>query len=111
MALDVDALVGELTTAASGAIQQDVSTLGGFSRQQLEDIARQAGILAAGIVDGSITSDLYGYFLGQIKEMVQSFANTLAGLAAVAAEKVWNAMVGVLWGAIGQVAGVVLPAV
>jgi hypothetical protein len=43
--------------------------------------------------------------------MAQNFVNTLQGLAKVTIEKVWNAMVGVLWGAIGTATGIDLPAI
>jgi hypothetical protein len=37
--------------------------------------------------------------------MTRSFVNTLAGLAVVTAEKLWNGIVGVLWGAINKATG------
>ena len=108
MTIDVKQLIGDLQSAATGAVSQDVSTLGGFSQDQLEAIAKQAATVADGIRDGSITPDLQNYFLDSLQELTRSFVNVLDGLTAVAAERAWNAMVGVLWGAISKVTGVAL---
>ncbi len=108
MTIDVKQLILDLQSAATGAVSRDISTLGGFSQEQLEAIARQAATVAAGIVDGSIPPDLHSYFLNSLQELTRSFVNVLDGLTVVTAEKAWNAMVGVLWGAISKVTGVAL---
>ena len=41
--------------------------------------------------------------------MTLSFVKTLRGLLMVTIEKVWNAIVGVLWDAISKAANIVLP--
>ena len=59
-------------------------------------------------IDGSITGDLQTFLLGNLAELTRSFVNTLAGLAVVSAEEIWNAAVGVIWGAINQATGLAL---
>lgn len=61
-----------------------------------------------GIASGDIDEDLRDFFLDSLKEMAKNFAKTLAGLAAVTIEKVWNAVVGVLLGAIQTATGIAL---
>ena len=79
--------------------------MGGFSQAQLEAIANQAKLIAEGTIDGSIDAEMRDYLLSQLAEMTRSFVNTLAGLSVVTAEKLWNGIVGALWGAIGKATG------
>lgn len=107
-ALDPQALVSAMQTAATTVIGTDVSALRGFSQQQLNAIAQQSAFVAGGIADGSITDDTRDYFLNSLEEMVRSFANILAGLVTVMIEQVWNAVVGVIWDTINKVTGLAL---
>jgi hypothetical protein len=106
--IDMQQLVNDMKTAASGVLNKDVSTLRGFAESQLTAIAQQTDNVAAGIADKSITPDLQDYFLDSLEEMARSFANTLAGLVSVLIEQVWNAVVGVIWKAINGATGLAL---
>jgi hypothetical protein len=106
--IDIGQLAGALEAAASGVVTQDVSQVSGFARDQLTAIAHQSALVAAGIVDGSITPALRGYFLDSIVEMTKSFANSLAGLIDITIEELWNAMVKVVWAAIETATGLAL---
>ena len=106
--IDLGTLVTQIQTAATAAIGNDVAGLSGFSNHQLTAIAQQAVIVSAGIADGSITGETRGFFLDSLKEMVRSFVNTLAGLVTVVIEQTWNAIVGVIWDAIGKATGLAL---
>ena len=107
-AIDPDALVGQITSAMNQTARADLSQLEGFSKEQLHDIAEQAATIAAGSLDGSITGTTRTYLLQSVAELMRSFVNTLAGLAVISAEEVWNAAVGVIWGAINKAAGLAL---
>lgn len=109
MAINLDQLVSDMKTAASGILNADVSTFRGFSERQLKAIAQQAELVATGIATKQITQETEQFFLDSLEDMVLSFAKTLRGLLIVTIEKVWNAIVGVLWNAISKAAGVVLP--
>ena len=106
--IDLGTLVTQIQTAATAAIGNDVTALSGFSNQQLTAIAQQAVLVSTGIADGSITGETREFFLDSLKEMVRSFVNTLAGLVTVMIEETWNAIVGVIWGAIGKATGLAL---
>jgi hypothetical protein len=108
MALDVGALVNDMLGAGKAVLDKDLKAMGGFSQQQLEAIARQANLIVQGTLDGSIDAEMRDYLLKSLEEMTRSFVNTLAGLAVVTAEKLWNGMVGVLWGAINKATGLSL---
>src|SRR5271154_4610805 len=106
--IDLGTLVIQIQTAATATIGNDVTGLSGFSNQQLTAIAQQAVFVSAGIADGTITGETREFFLESLKEMVRSFVNTLAGLITVVIEETWNAIVGVIWDAIGKATGLAL---
>jgi len=106
--IDVAQLVVDMEQAASHVLDQDVTTLRGFSKRQLTAIAQQAELVAGGIASGQITEETRDFFLDNLEDMVLNFARTLRGLLTVTIEKVWNAVVGVVWRAIEGVTGISL---
>ncbi len=106
MSIDVSQLVTEITNAASVVINKDVTQLRGFSERQVTALAKQAQLIAAGIASGDINKDLQDFFLDSLEDMAMNFAKTLRGLLTVTIEKVWNAVVGVLWKAIESATGI-----
>jgi hypothetical protein len=109
MAIDVDQLLINMKDAASGVLNKDVTELRGFSERQLKAIAQQAALVEGGILSGQITEETRDFFLDSVEDMVLNFARTLRGLMTITVEKVWNAIVGVLWKAIETGTGIVLP--
>jgi len=109
MAFDVDQLMLDMKAAATGVLNTDVSTFRGFSERQVEAIAKQSEFVAVGISTGQITPETKDFFLDSIEDMTLSFVKTLRGLIMVTIEKVWNAVVGVIWKAISSATGLVLP--
>lgn len=107
--IDLGKLVTDMKNAASGVLKADVSTFRGFSERQLEAIAQQAEFVAAGIATGQITKETEQFFLDGLEDMTLSFVKTLRGLLMVTIEKVWNAIIGVLWEAISKAANIALP--
>lgn len=110
MAIDIEQLVTDIKAAASQVINQDVSVVRGFSERQVRALAKQAELIAAGVVSGDIDEDLRDFFLDSLEDMALNFAKTLRGLLMVTIEKVWNAVVNVLWGAIETATGITLTA-
>lgn len=110
MALDLDQLVNDMQSAASSVLKTDVSAIRGFSQRQLKAIAQQAETVATGIATAQITNETREFFLDGLEDMALSFAKTLRGLVLVTIEKVWNAVVNVLWAAISKVTGLTLVA-
>ena len=98
---DVDQLIGDIKTSVSDVLEKDITTLRGFSERQLKALALQGKLIAEYYAKGEISSDEVDYFLDNLEDMAQNFANTLRGLSVVTIEKVWNAVVGVLTKAIG----------
>lgn len=108
-AIDLDQLVSDMKMAASGILKADVSTFRGYSERQVKAIAQQAAFVATGIATRQITKETEQFFLDSLEDMALSFAKTLRGLLMVTIEKVWNAVIGVLWNAISKAANVILP--
>ena len=111
MSLDVDTLVSEMKSAASQILTKDVATLKGFSERQIISIAAQAALVEEGILTGEITEATRDFFLDSLKDMVRNFIRTLQGLVMLIIEKLWNAIVGVIWKAIETATGISLPAI
>lgn len=110
MAIDIDQLVKDMEAAATGVLQTDVSTLRGFEERQVRAIAQQAAFVEAGILTGQITAETRDFFLDSLEDMTLNFVKTLRGLIMVTIEKVWNAVVNVIWKAIEASTGIVLRA-
>lgn len=109
MAIDVTQLIEDIKDAASQVINKDVTTLRGFSERQVKAIAQQAAFVEAGILSGGITDETRDFFLDSLEDMALNFVKTLRGLLMVTIEKVWNAIVGVIWKAIETATGIALP--
>jgi hypothetical protein len=110
MSINLGQLVVDMQDAASNVLQKDVSTLRGFSARQLKAIAQQASLVGGGIAAGQITEETQDFFLDSLEDMALSFVRTLRGLVLVTVEKVWNAVVNVIWAAISGATGLTLVA-
>lgn len=110
MSINIEQLITDMKSAISQVINQDVSVLRGFSERQLKALAKQGELIAIGVASGDIEEDLRDFFLDSLEDMALNFAKTLRGLLMVTIEKIWNAIVGVLWGAIDAATGIDLTA-
>ncbi len=109
MLLDTNELKDDIKSVVSGILNKDITSVRGFSDRQLEGIANQTSLIASGIASGEITPATRDFFLDQLIELAHNFVNTLVGLIISTIEKLWNAIVSVLWGAISKATGVQLP--
>ena len=96
-------LISEIRDVASNILQKDVATVRGFSERQVEAITRQTIIIQQGVLLGEIDDDLKEFFLDGLEAMALNFVNTLKGILSITIEKVWNAIIDVLWKAIDSV--------
>ncbi len=103
MADDISNILSEIKIVTSEILDKDLSKVRGFSKRQLKAIATQTLLVKEGVLSGQIKPDLQTFFEDSLKDMVTNFVNTLKGITAVILEKVWNAIVGVLWKVIGFV--------
>ncbi len=98
----------EALAAATNIANSDLTKLSGFSKRQLENIAKLTVTVAAGLASGDIPSDQKEFELKQIEQLTENFVRTLAGLALVTIEKILNAMVDVARGVLDKAIGAVL---
>lgn len=110
MVLDVNRLIEDIKNTASGILNKDVATVRGFSDRQLHGIATQAALVASGIASGQIDDSTREFFLDQLVELSKNFVSTLVGLMLATIERLWNAIVSVIWNAISHAANIQLPA-
>ncbi|MDF3196930.1 MAG: hypothetical protein CVV09_06625 [Gammaproteobacteria bacterium HGW-Gammaproteobacteria-13] len=108
MDISVGALVEDIKSAVKGVLKTDIESVRGFSERQLVAIAKQSALVAGCIASGEIKEDEKDFFLDSIEIMVKNFVNTLRGLMMIVVEKVWNAIVGVIWKALDVAIGTVL---
>ena len=109
MALDVNELINDIKNAASAILNKDLTTVKGFSDRQLHGIATQSALVASGIASGQIDDSTRDFFLEQLVELSKNFVDTLAGLVLATIERLWNAIVSVIWKAISRATNIQLP--
>ncbi len=107
--INISLLINDIKDAASQVLKKDVTTLRGFSERQIKAIAQQTEMVAQGIASGMITEETQDFFLDSLEAMALNFVKTLRGLLVVTIEKVWNAIVGVLWKGLEAATGIILP--
>lgn len=100
---NVATIISEMKAIASNILEKDISTVRGFSERQVEAIAKQTVIIQQGVLNGDIDADLREFFLDGLEAMALNFVNTLKGILMVTLEKLWNAIVGFLYKAVGVV--------
>lgn len=108
MALDINKLITDIKDVATGILNKDVSSLRGFSESQLEALAQQAVFVEAGIISGQITPATRDFFLDNLEELALNFLKIIRGLVQVTIEKIWNAIVKVIFTAIEASTGLAL---
>lgn len=108
MPVDVPGIINNIKTAVSAVIDKDITIVEGFSERQLKLIAHQTALVGQGIAAGQITGATKDFFLDQLVDMANNFARTLTGLVLATIEKVWHAIVTVIWQAIATITGVPL---
>jgi hypothetical protein len=102
MALHVDKLASELVDTLRGKALDGWDRISSFVTKQSKAIATQAAWITESRISGVLKSDdeLFDFFVGQLKDSVESMAHAVAVLTVLTIEETWNAVVGIVWGAI-----------
>ncbi len=104
---DIDQVFTDVKAAVTGVLGKDIETWRGFSERQGRAMVKQAQLIAQGFADGSLTNDDVDFFIDGLENAAENFARTLRGLVAITIEKVWNATMKVLLGAVkGALGGI-----
>lgn len=102
MSLDVEALLSGVVQAVKDIVADDWSRISNFTENQGRMLANQAVMITTARTVGSLRNDDDGFefFLRQLEKMTRNFTQSIAALTIVTIEKAWNAVVGVVWGAV-----------
>jgi hypothetical protein len=110
MDIDIQAVIKTITGSVSEISGKDASTLKGFTKRQMKGLAKQAKLIALGVSAGEFDDKKRDSCLATLKKMTLNFAKSIVGMMLVTIEKIWNAIVGILWGAINKATGLALGA-
>jgi hypothetical protein len=107
----VDELMKSISDAATGVINKDIKTIAGFAQSQEKKLAKFAIWIGEAELEGEFKDDpgLREDFLQSLQDMTRDFVNTLRGLTMITVEKIWNAIVNVIWDALDKATGLALP--
>ncbi len=105
MDIDTSQLTTDILAALRGEIASGWGRIRAFSEKQAKALATQAAFITQSRVAGSLREDegLFRFFVDQLKEMAANFARSVAAMTIVTLDRAWNAIVGVVWGAVNQV--------
>jgi hypothetical protein len=105
MDFDIDATVAALVKAVRGQLTKGWNSVSTLVKQQSKMMAQQAEWIATSTASGSLKKDpvLRQMFVDMLADSVRQLAKDVAARTILTAEKVWNAAVAVLWGAINKV--------
>ncbi|HHT00795.1 MAG TPA: hypothetical protein ENK73_08080 [Thiomicrospira sp.] len=109
MILETEPLILQIKQVSSDILGKDIETFKGFSERQLKAIAEQTVMVEMGIATGEITEATQEFFLKSIKELVKNFTETLKGLMLVTINKLYNAILDVIWTSIRTATHSALP--
>ncbi len=97
---DTEAIGKDIVDTLNGILNDDISRYVSFFKSQTLGLAKQAAWIAEATATGEIDADTRDWFIGNLQRMTEDFIRTLVGLTLLTIEKAWNAVVGILWGAI-----------
>ncbi len=106
-----DELIAAVKATISDVIKKDFPSITDFAQRQLKALADQTVLIGEATAHGEVVGkkDLLEHFLSQLAKMTENFARVMAGLVLIAIEKIWNALVDLLWDTLDGAAGFVLP--
>lgn len=110
--MDFQQILDDLVGALKGELGDGFGAIEGFVRDQGRRLAKQAETIAKMRADGPLTDDdeRFQFFLDSLQTNSENFARSVVMLSILTIEKAWNAVAGVLWGAMrGILSGAGVP--
>ena len=100
--MDHEQIFKDIVAALKGELGSGYSAISNFVESQGKLLAKQAESIAKSRLTGSLKDDdeLYEFFLDSLKANTENMVKSIVMLSALTIEKAWNAVAGVLWGAI-----------
>lgn len=105
--MDHTQILGNIIAVLKGELGAGYSEISSFVEKQGRLLAKQAEDIAKSRIDGSLANDdeLFEFFLENLKANAENMAKSIVMLTILTIEKAWNAVAGVLWGAIRTILG------
>lgn len=100
--IDIDKLAAAIAAAVRGSVENGVRAGSAFIEKQSRGLAVQAAMITDARLAKKIDKDDFEFFTIQLRTLTENFARSVASLTIITLQKAWNAIVGVLWGAINQ---------
>ena len=99
---DIDGTIRDLISAILTGVKQGFETVSALVTSQAKMMAHQAAFIFESSTSGALKDDpvLQQLFADQLADSVRGLARDVAGSTNLTIEKVWNAAVKILWGAI-----------
>ena len=103
--MKVHDIVTQIIAALKGELHDGFGTVKMFAEEQSERLARFALVIAEERAFGSLKTNntMFKRFTKRLEEQTEAFARHLVMLSVLTLEKAWNAIVGVVWGAINSI--------
>jgi len=100
--MDNQAILNDMVSALKGELGGGYSAIASFVQSQGRLLAKQAESIAKSRLSGSLKDDdeMFEFFLDNLKSNSENMAKAVVEMSALTIEKAWNAVAGVLWGAI-----------
>ena len=100
--MDHNEIFGDIVGALKSELGSGYSKIKGFVDSQGKLLAKQAERIATSRISGTLKGDdeLYEFFLDSLKANTENMVKSVVMLTALTFEKAWNAVAGILWGAI-----------
>lgn len=101
---DIDGTANAIISAIQGPAKQGWQQVSTLVTNQARMMAHQAAFIAESSAIGALRNEpvLKQMFADQLADSVRGLARDVAALTILTIEKVWNAAVKVLWGAINK---------
>ena len=103
--MKVQDIVAQIISALKGELHDGYGAIKTFAEEQSERLARFALVIAEERAFGSLKKNntMFNRFTTRLKEQTEAFARHLVMLTVLTLENAWNAIVGVVWGAINSI--------
>lgn len=101
-AINIEKTSGDLVGVVRSKAGQGWDKISELAETQSKMLANQGAWITESRINGALKNDdeLYKLFVDQLEDSVESLARSIGELAVLTVEEAWNAIVGVLWGAI-----------
>jgi len=107
--LDPYEMLSTIKNRVTDVLDNDLSARQELYEQWLEAMALQASWVVEGTLHGRLNEEERNFFLTNLETMARDFSRFFVDLDASTLEKLWDAVVGALWRAIGEAINLVLP--